>query len=306
MLLWRTVITLFLVQKTFVKLNGGKFFSKIDVTNAYLQILVEEESLKLLCINMHCGSYKFECLQFGVNVAPAIFQQVMDTMLSGLDFSVTYLDDILMNSKSVVKHKDHVHKVFAKIQDYDFKIKETKWDFFIEKVKYLEHIIDKDGRRPDSEWAAAIKNMLVLHCRAWTSKLLPGIHTKHAWFACTLNEQLKKDKPWDWTAECLEAFEKIKKTLILELFLTHYDLEIIVNSDICLYGVGACILHKMTNETLKRIERTFLPVEKNYSQIVKEALGIIFTVSKFHQYIYGRHFALQTPLDGKNYHSNMH
>ena len=84
----------------------------------------------------------------------------MDTMLSDLDFSVAYLDDILMNSKSVVEHKDHVHKIFAKIQDYDFKIKETKCDFLMEKIKYLGHIIDKDGKRPDPEWATMIKDML--------------------------------------------------------------------------------------------------------------------------------------------------
>ena len=54
----------------------------------------------------------------------------MDTMLSSLDFSDAYLDDILMNSKSVVEHKEHIHKVFAKILDYGFKIKETECDFF--------------------------------------------------------------------------------------------------------------------------------------------------------------------------------
>ena len=56
----------------------------------------------------------------------------MDTMLSGLDFIVAYLDDILMKSKSIIEHKEHIHKVFTKIQDYGFKPKETKYDFFME------------------------------------------------------------------------------------------------------------------------------------------------------------------------------
>ena len=77
---------------------------------------------------------------------------------------------------------------------------------------------------------------------------------------------------------------------MLKLFLTHYnpDLEIIVASNASSYVVGACILHKMTDGTLKPIAhalRTLLPVEKNYLQIEKEALGIIFPVSKFHHYI---------------------
>ena len=83
-----------------------------------------------------------------------------------------------------------------------------------------------------------------------------------------LNELLKEYKPWDWTAKCQEVFEKIKKTLMSELFLTHYnpDLEIIVASDAISYGIGACILHKMTDGILKSIahvSRALLPVEKN-------------------------------------------
>ena len=75
-------------EDIFAKLNGGIFFSKIDLSDVYLQILAEEASSKLLCINTHRGLYKFERLPFGVKVVPVIFQQVIDTMLSGLDFAV--------------------------------------------------------------------------------------------------------------------------------------------------------------------------------------------------------------------------
>ena len=142
-----------------MKLNGWKFFSKIDLSKAYLQIPVEEESSKLLCINTHRRLYKFEGLPFGVKVGRAIFQQVMDTLLSGLDFTVAFLEDILMNSKSIAEHKDHVHKVVTQMQNYGFKIKETKCDFFMEKIQYLGHLIDKDGRKPDPDWAATIKDI---------------------------------------------------------------------------------------------------------------------------------------------------
>ena len=118
------------------------FFTKIDLSDAYLQITAEEGCSKLLCINTHRGLYKFECLPFGVKVALAIFQQVMDSLLSDLDFMVAYLDDILMNSQNVEQHMEHVHHVFSRIQVYGFKLKESKCDFFMEKIKYLGHIID--------------------------------------------------------------------------------------------------------------------------------------------------------------------
>ena len=87
--------------------------------------------------------------------------------------------------------------------------------------------------------------------------------------------------------------------LTSNLFLTHYDpkLVIIVTSDGSSYGVGACILHKMPDETKNPIahaSRTLLPAKKHYSQIGKEALRIIFAVTNFHRYLHGRFFTLQT------------
>ena len=61
----------------------------------------------------HKGLYKFLRLTFGIKVALVIFQQVMDTMLSGLDFAIVYLDDILMKSK-IQEHTRHVKEVFKK------------------------------------------------------------------------------------------------------------------------------------------------------------------------------------------------
>ena len=114
-----------------------------------------------------------------------------------------------------------------------------------------------------------------------------------------LNELLKKVKPWLWTAECQESFEKIKKTLSSDLSLTHYDptLDIIVESDAKLYGIGACILHKLPDCSRKSVAHassSLLPAEKQYSKIGKEALGIIFAIKMFDRYLHRRWFILQT------------
>ena len=103
-----------------------------------------------------------------------------------------------------------------------------------------------------------------------------------------LNELIKKEKPWLWTPECQESFEKIKKTLTLDLSLIHYDLtlDIIVTSVASSYGIGTYILHKLPDGARKAVahaSRSLLPAEKQYSQIEKEALGVIFAVTKFHR-----------------------
>ena len=103
----------------------------------------------------------------------------------------------------------------------------------------------------------------------------------------SLNEFFKKDKPWLWTPECQESFEKIKKTLTSDLPLTHYDstFDVTVASDASSYDIGACIHHKLPEGSRKAVahaSRSLLPAEKQYSQIEKEALVIIFVVTKFH------------------------
>ena len=73
----------------------------------------------------------------------------MDTMLGGFGFTFAYLDDIVISSKTKELHREHLNKVFAQIREFGFKVKEAKCDFCMNKTKYLGHILDKDGRRPD-------------------------------------------------------------------------------------------------------------------------------------------------------------
>ena len=107
------------LENIFLNLNGGKLFSKVDLSDAYLETVVDESCKKLLEL------YKFDELPFGVKVTPNIFQQIMDAMLTELDFSVTYLDDILIRSKNRKEHAKHIEKVFERIKDFDFKVSNT-------------------------------------------------------------------------------------------------------------------------------------------------------------------------------------
>ena len=84
----------------FSKLNGGKVFSMIDLSEIYLQVKVDKECSKLLVINMHKGLFKLNHLPLELKVAPSLFQQVMDTMLAALEFATAYLDDILLWSEN--------------------------------------------------------------------------------------------------------------------------------------------------------------------------------------------------------------
>lgn len=177
---------------------------------------MDKESAKLLCINTHKGLFRYERLPFGVKTAPAIFQQIMDTMLSDLDYTIAYLDDILVKSESVNEHKHHLRKVFERLRSYGFKVKENKCDFLLEEIKYLGHIVNKDGKKPDKNRASAIKDMpepmdikslqSFLGLVSYYQDFIPDLHILRA----PLNDLLKKEKLWLWTKECEQAFKKIK------------------------------------------------------------------------------------------------
>ena len=87
-------------KNTFAKLSGDKVFSKLDLSEAYLQIPVDKECAKYLTIKMLKGLYRFNRSPFGIKITISIFQQIIDTLLNDEDFAIAYLDDILIKSES--------------------------------------------------------------------------------------------------------------------------------------------------------------------------------------------------------------
>jgi Reverse transcriptase (RNA-dependent DNA polymerase) len=132
-------------NELFVALNGGIIFSKIDFSEAYLQVPLDEESKKILIINTHKGLFQYNRLPFDVASAPSIFQKIMDMMLTGLDGTVSYLDDIIITGKDLVDHLNNLDKAFARIQEYGFRINRSKCSFLQQSVEYLGFIVDKNG-----------------------------------------------------------------------------------------------------------------------------------------------------------------
>ena len=72
-----------IAEDLFATLAGRKIFSKLDLSNAYQQLELTEESQKYLTINTHKGVYAYQRLTFGIATAPSIFQAVMDQVWSG-------------------------------------------------------------------------------------------------------------------------------------------------------------------------------------------------------------------------------
>lgn len=289
----------------FTKISNNKFFTHIDLSDAYYQIPLDEESKKLTTINTHRGLYQFNVLSQGVKPAAGIFQQVMDSMLSGTKGTAAYLDDIIIGGKSEAECLERTREVLKRLENYGFHLRIDKCKFIIPELKYLGLILDSTGIRPDPAKIDAIDRMVeprnvgelrsFLGAINWYRKFIPQMSSIQA----PLENLLRKDVPFKFNDECKASFAKFKEMLKSDLVLTHYDpnLPIIVAADASGYGIGAAILHEFPDGSQKVIafaSRSLSKAERNYGQIEREALALIFAVTKFHRFIYGRHFILET------------
>ncbi|KAJ8346503.1 hypothetical protein SKAU_G00279040 [Synaphobranchus kaupii] len=144
------------IEDLFASLAGGQRFSKLDLSNAYLQMEVEEESRKLLTFSTQKGLFCHNRLPFGIASAPALFQKAMDQVLLGLPFTHCYLDDILVSGPDEETHLKTLDVVLGRLEEYGLHVKQEKCLFFQESVEYLGHIIDAAGLHKSPEKERAI------------------------------------------------------------------------------------------------------------------------------------------------------
>lgn len=130
------------IEYLFAELKGGQCFSKIDLKQAYQQILVTTETQKILAISTHKGLFAYTRLPFGITTAPAIFQKVIDQLLSGIPGVVAFLDDILITGSHTVEHLERLEEVLKRLVSAGFRVSKNKCDFFKGKIEYLGRVID--------------------------------------------------------------------------------------------------------------------------------------------------------------------
>ena len=293
-------------EEIFAALNGGVQFTKLDLSEAYLQIELDDDSKKFLVINTHKGLYRVNRLPYGVASAPAIFQQTMDHLLPKLPGIVCFIDDILITGRTEKEHLSNLEAVLETLHKHGLRLKLRKCEFFKDSVEYLGQVVSKEGIHPSRKKIEAIVKVQppkdVSELRSFLGMV--NHYGKFIQFlsdlSAPLNRLLRKDTPWRWSRECQRSFQEIKEALISTKVLAHYDskLQIGLARDASAVGVGAVLFHRYDDGTERPVayaSKSLTPAEKNYSQIEREALSIIYGVKKFHhQYLYGRNFLLLT------------
>jgi hypothetical protein len=293
------------IEDLFNKVAGGKTFTKLDLTHAYQQLPLTEDSKDLTTINTPKGLFRYTRLPFGVSAAPAIFQRTMDCLLQDIPQVAVFQDDILISGSSDEAHLQHLGEVLRRLDAEGFRLKKEKCQFMLPEVTYLGHRITSEGIQPTADKVKAVQDAPTpkdasqlksfLGLVNFYGKFLPHLST----VLSPLNNLLRKGTVFKWGKQQSQAFEKVKTMLQSADLLVHYnpELEVTLSCDASAVGLGAVLAHRLPDGTelpIAYASRTLNKAEQNYSNIEREALAVTFGVKKFRDYLFGRHFWLYT------------
>ena len=274
------------------------------MSQAYQQLELDDQSKEIVTINTHKGLFTYHRLPFGVSSAPGIFQRIIESVLQGIPHVLVYLDDILVTGQNTEEHLKNLEEVLSRLQQAGLRLKSSKCVFMSPSVEYLGYHNDKDGLHSSEKKVKAVKDAptprnitelkAYLGLLMYYGKFLPNLATTLA----PLYSLLHKDATWCWNSQHKDAFIHSKQLLTSETLLVHYDptKELVLSCDASQYGIGAVLsqVYDKLEKPVAYVSRSLSSAEKNYSQLEKEGLAIVFGIKKFHNYLFGRRFTLCT------------
>jgi len=107
-----------LISEILDRASGAKFFSKIDIKDAYYRIRIYEGDEWKTAFRTRYGLFKYLIMPFGLTNIPATFQNYIHQALGGLldEFCITYLDDILIFLPDRETYTKHIRKVLERLR----------------------------------------------------------------------------------------------------------------------------------------------------------------------------------------------
>ena len=130
------------IDELYTKLNGAKKFSALDLTSGYYHIELGETSRAKMAFVTPFGKWEFNMVPFGLALALAYFQALISEVLKGLSpFTIAYLDDIIIFSKTEEEHLQHLEIIFQRLCEAGLKLKWSKCSFMKLHIEYLGHLI---------------------------------------------------------------------------------------------------------------------------------------------------------------------
>jgi hypothetical protein len=281
------------------RLAGAKYFTKIDLRNAYNQIRIAKGDEYKTAFRTRYGLFEYCVMPFGLTNTPATFQALVNsTFAEWIDkFVVAYLDDILIFSRTLKEHDDHIRMVLQRLRKAKLYARPEKCEFYARSVDFLGFIIDAEGIRMDPAKLEAINawptptsvrdaQSFLGFCNFYR-QFIEGYST----IAKPLTDLTKKGTSFYWNDQENAAFLGLKKAFSEADILRHADptRPYTLETDASGYAMGA-ILSQMFDDGFHPIDffsRKFTPTEMNYTVTDKEMLAIHDAFQHWRHYLEG-------------------
>ncbi|CAN6708067.1 unnamed protein product [Malus baccata var. baccata] len=221
-----------LIADLFDQLGEARYFTKLDLRSGYYQVRIAPGDESKTAMVTRYGSFEYKVMPFGLTNAPATFCTLMNKVFHPyLDkFVVVYIDDIVVYSKTLEEHVEHLRIVFKTLREHELYVKKEKCSFATKEVEFLGHkinegklMMEKGKIKAIQEWEPPTK-VLTLRSFLGLANYYQRFIKGYSAIAAPLTDLLKKNKAWEWTDRCQEAFERLKKALMEEPVLRLPDL----------------------------------------------------------------------------------
>ena len=294
------------VDELFDRLQGAKYFSKIDLRSGYHQIRIADEDVPKTAFRTRYGHFEFLVLPFGLTNAPGTFMHLMHQAFRPFldEFALVFLDDILIYSKTLEEHEKHVRQVLEVLRKEKLYAKESKCEFFKTEVEFLGHIVGRDGVRMMEDKVKAVadwpepKNVRDVRAFLGTTGYYRKFVKDFSRIASPLSELTKESVKFFWGPPQQKAFRELKRALQVGpvLVLPDPDLPFVVHTDASGFATGA-VLQQDQGKGLQPIafmSKKMLDAETRYPVHEQELLAIINSLSNWRHYLSGRKFTVKT------------
>jgi len=287
-------------------LSGAAWYSTFDLRSGFHQVSMDPRDANKTTFVCHRGTYRFPKMPFGLCNAPATFQRLMDTVLTGLNFDIclAYLDDIIIFSRDLDSHLERLERLFVRLREANLKLKPSKCQVMQKQVTFLGFTVCQAGVGTDPSKIEAIQHWPV-PTTLRQSRAFVGLCQYYRRFvpnfseiAAPLHALTKKGARFDWTPQCQSAFEQLKRCLTSAdvLALPTDEGTFILDCDASDNAVGA-VLSQVQNGEERPIfyaSQLYDKHQRNYNVTRKELLAVITFVRKFRQYLLGKPFLIRS------------
>ncbi|CAA0806248.1 Uncharacterized mitochondrial protein AtMg00860, partial [Striga hermonthica] len=283
------------IEDLFDQLRGASVFSKIDLRSGYHQLKIKESDVSKTAFRTRYGHYEFVVMPFGLSNAPVVFMDLMNCVFHPyLDrFIIVFIDDILVYSRDLEEHKEHLRIVLETLRREKLYAKFSKCEFWLDRVAFLGHIVTARGIEVDpgkieavSKWetpknASDIRSFLGL--AGYYRRFIEGFSK----VAQPLTNLTKKNIKFVWSPQCESSFLELKRRLTSAPVLTIPDptLEFTIYSNASKMGLG-CVLMQQ-GKVVAYASRQLKPHEVNYPTHDLELAAVVHALKIWRHYLYG-------------------